>query len=515
MFRSFFTVGTLTLVSRVVGFVRDKLIALHLGSGAMADVWVAAFQLPNLFRRVFGEGAFNAAFVPMYSRRLEEQGPAKADLFARRTLSTMCVILVSCFALCFVFMEPIVRVTNFGFAADGRLEPAVKASRITVGYLVFICLVAGLSGILNSRKVFAAPAIAYVVLNLVFVAGLVLVVPKTGEPLLVLSWSVVVAGVLQLAVVAVSCWRRGVDLRPMLPHFDDDMKRLALLMGPGLVSAGVQQLNLLVGGAVASLQVGGKTGINFADRINQLPLGLIGMAASVVLLPEITRSLRGGDEAAAKRSLSQGLELSLFLCLPATVAMLVIPREIMYAIFEGGKFAGDAAIEAGWILAAFATGTPAYILAKVLQPGYFAREDTKTPMRFTIATAVVNMLLVYPLFLWLGPVGCALATSVAGWVNVLLLWFGLRGAGFMGLSPGFTGRALRLLLAATVMGLLVWLLARYGQGILMTEGRFTKRFGAMGLLCSLGLAAYLAAVVGLRVYSIRELRKRFRRTKAG
>src|SRR5690606_25672647 len=160
--------GTLTLASRVVGFVRDKLIAVHLGSGAMADVWVAAFQLPNLFRRVFGEGAFNAAFVPMYSRRLEEQGGAGADRFARRTLSTMCVILVSCFVLCFLFMEPIVRVTNLGFAADGRLEPAVKASRITVGYLVFICLVAGLSGILNSRKVFAAPALAYVVLNLTF-----------------------------------------------------------------------------------------------------------------------------------------------------------------------------------------------------------------------------------------------------------------------------------------------------------------------------------------------------------
>lgn len=513
MFRSFFTVGSLTLVSRVVGFARDKLIAVHLGSGAMADVWIAAFQLPNLFRRVFGEGAFNAAFVPMYSRRLEEQGAAAADHFARRALSTMLVILVSCFVLCFIFMEPIVRVTNLGFATDGRLEPAVTASRITVGYLVFICLVAGLSGILNSRKVFAAPAFAYVVLNLVILLGLVLVVPRTGEPLLVLSWSVVIAGALQLAVVAVSCWRRRVDLRPIAPLFDGDMRQLALLMGPGLASAGVQQLNLLVGGAVASLEVGGKIAISLADRINQLPLGLIGIAAGVVLLPEITRSLRGGDEAAAQRSLSQGLELSLFLCLPATVALLVIPREIMYAIFEGGKFEGEAAIEAGWILAAFATGTPAYILTKVLQPGYFAREDTKTPMRFTIVTAVTNMLLVYPLFLWLGPVGCALATSVAGWVNVLLLWFGLRGAGFMGLSPGFAGRAIRLLLAAAIMGALVWILAHYGQGILMAEGRFTKRFGAMALLVAFGLFVYLAAVLGLRIYSLGELKRRFRRSK--
>lgn len=513
MFRSFFTVGSLTLVSRIAGFVRDKLIAVHLGSGAMADVWIAAFQLPNLFRRVFGEGAFNAAFVPMYSRRLEEQGAADADRFARRTLSTMFVILMSCFVLCFVFMEPIVRITNLGFAADERLEAAVKASRITVAYLVFICLVAGLSGILNSRKVFAAPTFAYVALNLVFLAGLVLVVPHVAEPLYALSWCVIVAGLVQLAIVAVSCWRRGIDLRPRLPRFDDDMKRLALLMGPGLVSAGIQQLNLLVGGAVASFQMGGKIAISLADRINQLPLGLIGMAASVVLLPEITRNLRGGDEAAAKRSLSQGLELSLFLCLPATAAMLAVPREIMYAIFEGGKFAGDAAVEAGWILAAFALGSPAYILAKVLQPGYFAREDTRTPMRFTIATAVTNMVLVYPLFLWLGVVGCALATSVAGWVNVLLLWSGLRGAGFMGLSPGFASRAVRLLLAALLMGVLVWLLARWGQGVLMAEGRFMKRFGAMSLLVSFGMFAYLAAVLGLRVYSPGELKRRFRRSR--
>lgn len=513
MFRSFFTVGFLTLLSRIFGFVRDKLIALHLGSGALSDVWVAAFQFPNLFRRVFGEGAFNAAFVPMYSRRLEEEGGPRADEFARRTLSTMFVILLSCFVLSFIFMEPIVRLTNIGFASDGRLEPAVKASRITVVYLIFICLVAGLSGILNSRKVFAAPAFAYVVLNLVFLIGLVVVVPRTGEPLTVLCWSVVVAGVLQLAVVAVSCHRRGVDLRPIFPRFDADMRSLSLLMAPGLVSASVQQLNLIVGQTVASLQVGGKTAIFLADRINQLPLGLIGMAAGTVLLPEITRSLRGGDEAAAKRSLSQGLELSLFLCLPATVAMLVIPREIMYAIFEGGKFEAEAAVEAGRILAAFAAGTPAYILARVLQPGYFAREDTKTPMRFTIATAITNMALVYPLYLWLGPLGCAVATSVAGWVNVLLLWFGLRGAGFMGLSPGFAGRVLRLLLAAVLMGAFVWGLAQFGTGLLMSEGRFYQRFGGMAVLCSLGLAAYLGAVLGLRVYSLDELKGRFRRRR--
>ena len=511
MLRNMLTVGGLTLVSRVLGFARDKLIATHLGSGAMSDVWVAAFQLPNLFRRVFGEGAFNAAFVPMYSRRLEEGGDKAADSFARRTLSLMFMILMGCFVLSFIFMEPIVKLTNIGFANDGRLEPAVAASRITIVYLVFICLVAGLSGILNSRKVFGAPAFAYVVLNAVFLIGLVVVVPRTGEPLLVLCWSVVVAGVLQLAVVLISCLRRGVDLRPRLPRFDEDAKRLSLLMAPGLISASVQQLNLMVGQTIASLQVGGKTAIFYADRINQLPLGLIGMAAGVVLLPEITRNLRGGDEAGAKRSLSQGLELSFFLCLPATIAMLVIPREIMYAIFEGGKFEGESALLAGYVLAAFAIGTPAYILARVLQPGYFAREDTKTPMRFTIITAVTNMVLVYPLYLWLGPVGCALATSVAGWVNVGLLWFGLRGAGFMGLTAGFYSRVGRMLLASVIMGGAVWGVAGAGESLLMAEGRFFQRIGSMGVVVGLGLVIYLAAVIGMRVYSMADLKRKFRR----
>ncbi|MCG8601618.1 MAG: murein biosynthesis integral membrane protein MurJ [Verrucomicrobiales bacterium] len=511
MFRSFFTVGGFTLLSRILGFVRDKLIAVHLGGGAMADVWVAAFRFPNIFRRVFGEGAFNAAFVPMYGRRLEEEGEEAADSFARRTISLMATILITCFVISFIFMEPIVKYTNWGYAEDGRLEPAVMASRITVVYLIFICLVAAFSGILNSRRVFGAPAFAYVVLNLVFLAALLIVIPKTGQPLIVLSWSVVVSGILQLAVVVGVAIKKGVNLRPCLPRIDSDMKRLGILMAPGLLSAGVQQINLLVGQAVASFDVGGQASIYYADRIQQLPLGIIGMAGSVVLLTEITRNLRGGDDAGAKKCLNQGLEMSLLLSLPATVAMLVIPREIMYGIFEGGQFTKDAAITAGWVLMAFAPGVPAYVLAKVLQPGYFAREDTKTPMRFSIATALTNIVLVYPLFLWLGPVGCALATSIAGWVNVVLLWFGLRKANFMGIVSGFFSRVARILLASILMGAAVWGLARLVEPWLFGQENFFLRAGALVVLVIIGVVIYLIAVIATRVYSMAELKGKLRR----
>ncbi|MDF1851014.1 MAG: murein biosynthesis integral membrane protein MurJ [Verrucomicrobiales bacterium] len=511
MIRSLFTVGGFTLLSRILGFVRDKLIAVHLGGGAMADVWVAAFRFPNVFRRIFGEGAFNAAFVPMYSRRLEEQGDEAADAFANRTLSLMATILLVCFVVAFIFMEPIVRYTNWGYAEDGRLELAVDASRITVVYLVFICLVAALSGVLNSRRVFGAPAFAYVVLNLVFLGALLFVIPRTGQPLEVLCWSVVVSGVLQLAVVLFTALRRGVRLRPRLPKINADMKRLGILMAPGLLSAGVQQLNLLVGQAVASFDVGGQASIYYADRIQQLPLGIIGMAGSVVLLTEITRNLRGGDDEGAKKCLNQGMEMALLLSLPATVAMLVIPQEIMYGIFEGGEFSKEAAVTAGWVLMAFAPGVPAYVLTKVLQPGYFAREDTKTPMRFSIATALTNMVLVYPLFLWLGPVGCALATSIAGWVNVVLLWFGLRNANFMGIVKGFFSRVFRILLASLLMGGAVWGLAKLAAPILFEDGRFLIRVGVLLALVMAGVVLYLLSVVVTRVYTLSELKSRLKR----
>jgi putative peptidoglycan lipid II flippase len=512
MFRSIFTVSGFTLLSRLLGFARDVLIAKYLGAGATADVWVAAFRLPNLFRRIFGEGAFNAAFVPMYSRRIEEKGEKEADDFARRVISLMFVILMAIFVLAFIFMEPIVRVTTVGFAQDGRLDPAVDASRITVGYLVFICLVAAFSGILNSRRVFAAPAFSYVVLNIVFLVALVFVIPKTGDPLRVLCWSVMCSGLLQLLVVVVAAVRKGVRIGFAMPKVDAETKQLGKLMAPGLVSAGVQQLNLLVGQTVVSLQVGGVALFFYADRINQLPLGLLGIALGTVLLPEITRRLRGGDEEGARGTLLQGMEIALLFGLPAVAAMLVIPGPIMHALFVAGEFTSEAAKEAGKVLAAFALGTPTYVLAKVLQPAYFAREDTKTPMRYTIVSAVVNIVLAYPMFLWLGPAGCALATSIAGWVNLVLLWLGLRKAGYLRVTAPFITRVTRMVMASAIMGGLIWFLAGYANPWLMTAGSFLVRVGVLCGLVAIGVVIYFAAVIATRVYSVSELKARLKRS---
>lgn len=510
-----FTVGGFTLMSRILGFVRDKMIATYLGFGAMGDVWAAAFQLPNLARRVLGEGAFNTAFVPIYCRKIEEEGDAAANYFASRTITLMFWILIGLALLMFIFMPQVILATNLGFAQDAtdpetvvdRFPIAITAGRITIGYMIFVCLMAAFSGVLNSRKSFGPPAFAYVVLNIVMV-GVLLVAPFFYENMLKpLCWGLIISGVAQLAVVLFGISRSKTKVKMVIPVIDQDMKKLGVLMIPGLISAGIQQLNLLFGGLVASLATGGKALIYFADRINQLPLGIIGMAAGVVLLPEISRALRAGDTYEAKSKLSFGADMAILLTIPAMMAMLVIPRPIMHAIFEGGAVAAEDIAPAGKVLMAFAIGMPAYVLARVYQPGFYAREDTKTPMRFAIATAIVNIVLCYPLFLWQGAAGCALATSIAGWCNVALLWTRLRKDKFVTLSKTNLSRYARMLISAVAMGAAIYYLAELGEPWIMREGGFVIRMLALLLLVMIGIAVYFGFILATRVFSIRELKR--------
>lgn len=497
-------------MSRILGFVRDMVISRYLGTDVKMEAWVAAFRFPNLFRRLFGEGAFNAAFVPLYSRKLEEDGGESADLFAARTVTMMAIILTVIAVLAYIFMGPITRVVARGYTGE-TFELAVRLSRITTVYLIFICLMAAFSGMLNSRRVFGPPAFAYVVLNIVFLTSLFLVVPKIGHPELVLSWSVVIAGILQLGLVMFACWRRGVRIRPALPHIDSDIKKLGILMLPGLASAGIQQVNLIVGQSVASFQEGGVPYLYYSDRVNQLPLGLIGVAFGIVLLPEITRNLRAGKEKQAETSLAHGIEMSLLLSLPAMVAMIVIPEEIMYGLFKGGEFTNEAARQSGLALRAFALGAPAYILARVLQTAFFAREDTKTPMTYTLVSAVSNIIFSILLFMFLKHVGCALATSIAGWVNVVLLTVTLKRKSHLKLQSGFTKRMIGMLLASLLMGAGVWFLAREVSDWLLGDHSQVVRLIVLGGIVVSGMVMYLILTLLLKVTSVAELKAGFRK----
>jgi len=507
MFRSMFTIGGLTFLSRILGLVRDKLIYYFIGTGNLGDIWVAAFQLPNLFRRVFGEGAFNSAFVPLYCRKIEEEGDVSANFFASRVITIMFWLLLLSFALMFIFMGPIVKLTNPGFVESGILDMGVLASRITIGYLIFVCLMAAFSGILNSRKVFGPPAFAYVVLNIVLIVVLILASQRLENKLIALCYGVLVAGVLQLAVLIVSIYRKRIKVGFVLPVIDKDIKKLGLLMVPGLISAGAQQLNILVGGAVASLETGGgRSAIYLSERINQFPLGLIGIAMGVVLLPEISRNLRSGKIDEARQSLAFGVDVAILLCIPAMVAMLVIPKYIMHGIFEGGAVSAESAQDIGVVLSAFAIGMPAYVLTRVYQPGYYARENTRSPMIFAIVGALVNIALCYPLFRWIGVSGCALATSIAGWVSFVLLWFGLKKDGFVTLTGGMLWRYSRMLLSASIMGLAIWYFGKWGEAWLLKEGHFLTRIIALFILVIIGVVVYIISILANRVFTMSEIK---------
>lgn len=509
------TVSGFTLLSRITGFVRDMLTSHFFGAGALGDVWVAAFRFPNLFRRVLGEGAFNSAFVPLYSGKLAEEGEEKAFSFSSRVMILLSLLLAVICVVSYIFMEPITRALTTGFEPD-KLAFAVELSKITVSYLFFICLVAALSGVLNSHKKFAAPAFSYVSLNLVFLVGLCGVIPFVDDPVYVLAWCLPVGGVVQLAIVLISAWRTGIRFKLQVPKIDSDMVKLSLLMGPGLVSAGIQQLNLLVGQWVASFQNGGMSAIFYADRINQLPLGLIGIAFSVVLLPDITQKLRKKEEAAARQSMETGMTMAMLIALPAMVGMMVIAEPIIYGIFKGGEFTAEHAQVAGYALLAFAVGCPAYVMSKVLQPGYFAREDTKTPMKFTLVSAVVNSILCGVAFLIIGgggnlALGCALATSVAGWVNVSLLLSGLRKDGFLQLSPEFWKRLGKMLVAAILMGGVVWTGAYYLDGLLHSDNRLV-RIPVLAAVGGAGVVVYFVFAHFTKAMTFGELKAGFRRS---
>jgi putative peptidoglycan lipid II flippase len=521
LLRSMMTVGGWTAASRVLGFLRDVLFAGVLGDGPLADAFYVAFKLPNFFRRLFAEGAFNAAFVPLFARRLEEEGEASARAFAEDSLSVLIAMTLGLTVLAMIFMEPLVVVLAPGFTADPeKLATTVELSRVTFCYLLFMSMTALLSGVLNSLYRFTAAAAAPVLLNVLFLACLLGVVPFLAREAvgLALSYTVALAGLAQFLLLYWSAARAGLLLRLPLPRLTPGVKRLFKLMGPGLLSGGAVQINVMVGTIVASLQAGAVSWLYYADRVYQLPLGLIGIALGVVLLPDLARKLRAGNETAAHYSMNRGLEISLLLTLPATVALLVVPLPIMVVLFERGAFDREAAEASAWALAAFATGLPAYILTKPLQSGFFAREDTVTPLKFATASVVVNIGLSVGLFFALKPhgvghVGIALATALAAWLHVALLGSRLLRAGFLRFDARLKRRLPRALAASLVMGLLLWG-ASLPLSPWLDQGPSAK-VAALGLLVALGLLSYFGLAVATRALEKEDVKLLTRKGRSG
>lgn len=511
LLRGFATVGGYTAASRLLGFLRDILIAQALGSGPVADAFFVAFRFPNLFRRLFGEGAFNAAFVPLFAGRLEREGRAAAKVFAEQALAAMTTGLLLLTLAAMAAMPWLMHVIAPGFTDNPeQFELAVQLTRIAFPYLLFMVLVALLGGILNSLYRFAAAAAAPILLNLFFIASLTLVLPFWSDsPGHLLAWTVTAAGLGQFLFLLWAAAANGMALRFPWPRLTPAVRRLFRLMVPGLLSAGAMQINLLVGTMIATLQAGAVSWLYYADRLYQLPLGLIGIGIGVVLLPDLSRKLRGGQGESAMYALNRALELSLFLTLPATIALMVVPGPLVSVLFEHGAFGPADSRATAMALAAYAAGLPAFVLVKILQPPFFAREDTVTPLRFALISVAANLVLALGLFFTLGFVGLAIATTASSWLNAGLLAWRLRTLGFLVLDARSRQRLPRSLLVSLVMGLALWAAAGGLAGWL--DGSLAERVAALAALVLGGLAVYLGLAFPARAIDLSELLRALRR----
>lgn len=416
------TTGGMTLISRLTGFVRDVMIAATLGAGPLADVFVIAFRLPNLFRRLFAEGAFAAAFVPVFAKRLESDSLPAARNMAADILAVLLFSLLGLTALAEIFMPWLVYALAGGFDPQrDKFAQAVYYSRISFPYLVSMSLMALFAAMLNATGRFAVAAFAPVLLNVVLIGALLISYALEGLTLDFLIWGVALAGLVQLGVVWFAAARAGLSLPLKRPRLTKDVKRILVLGVPGVLAAGVGQINLLVGTNIASAQEGAPAWLYYADRLYQLPLGVIGVALSIALLPDISRRLRAGDMKGALNSQNRGMEVALYLTLPASVGLYLLADPILSILFERGAFLAADTKAAALALQGFAFGLPAFVLVKIIQPGFFAREDTASPFIYGAIGVAANIslsLIYFPIY---GHAAIAVATSVAGWLTFILL----------------------------------------------------------------------------------------------
>lgn len=458
MIERILAVGGLTLLSRITGFARDIVLAAVVGAGPVADAFFVALRLPNHFRAIFAEGAFNAAFVPAYARIREQGGPARAGLFADRIFTLLLASQIVLLAVALVFTPAVIDVLAPGFTRDPeRFALAVDLTRITFPYLLLVTLVTLYGGILNALQRFAAAAAAPILLNFSMMVALALAVffPTAGHAA---AWGVLVAGCLEVALVAGDASRAGAMTVLRWPQLDADIRQFFRALGPATVGSAGVQLALFADTIIASfLATGALSALYYADRLNQLPIGVIGIAAGTVILPEMARRIAAGDEAGAADAQNRAIEFTLLLSVPCLAAFLVIPELIMRALFMRGAFTAADAAAAGATLAAYAFGLLPFVLIRSTVATFFARGDTATPVKAALIAAAVNIAFKFLLMGPLAQVGLALATSIGAWINLgLVLWFAKR-AGLARIDERLRQSAIKLAAAGLALTAALWL----------------------------------------------------------
>lgn len=510
-------IGGLTLISRVFGFARDLLLTAALGAGPVADAFYAALRFPNLFRRLFAEGAFSQAFVPVYSKTLAEKGAEEADRMANEALSVLLLITTILSGLAIWAMPWINRVLFAGYADDPEtFQLATLLTQLTMPYLVAMSVATLFSGVLNARGKFFVAAAAPILLNLSLLAGVWFFRDDPQDAAFAAAVSVAISGILQALWVWLGARRAGAHGGVKAPRITANVKRIAALAVPGAIAGGALQINVLVSQALASFEDGAIAFLNVADRLYQLPLGLIGIAVGVAMLPRLSRLVHEGDAAGAKSALDEAVALSMAFTLPAAAAMLAIPAFIIDGLFTRGAFTSENAADVGRALIHYGWGVPAFVLARVYAPAFFAREDTRAPMRYALVSMALNVGLGAALFFGLramgedGFPGLAIATSAAAWVNVLLMIRSLARRDAYGPTASAYGRLVRV---AAASGVLFAALFWAGRERAAIEAALGSKETAILVVIGVGAALYFVCAFLFRAVTFGEIRRAFRRER--
>lgn len=458
LLRNTLTQSSLTMGSRILGFVRDILIAAKVGAGPIGDAFVTALMFPNLFRRIFAEGAFAQAFVPAYARTLEAEGPEAATEVAKQTMRGLFAATAALVIVAQLAMPWIMKVIHGGYEESSEsFQLAILLTQITMPYLACMALAALLSGVLNSAGRFALSAGAPTLLNICLITAALLGDDQRHTAFLA-AIAVSIAGIAQAALLWWGVSRQKVSLSLGWPKLTPAVRKVIALAIPGTIAASGTQINILVSQALASFEVGAKSWLFYADRLYQLPLGIVGVAVGVAILPRLARAARTEDGTSANTLMDDGIGLAMALTLPAAIALMVAPAYLVEGLYARGAFTLNDASQAGLALVHYGWGVPAFVLIKVLAPGFFAREDTKTPMRFVLFTVALNTVLGAGLFFWFksqgwpGFPGLAIATSIAAWINAGLLFFGLQRRRWYRPGPRLISRLISVALASSAMG---------------------------------------------------------------
>ncbi|NWG54200.1 MAG: murein biosynthesis integral membrane protein MurJ [Hydrogenophilaceae bacterium] len=510
-------IGGLTLISRVLGFARDLLIAAAMGAGPVADAFFAALRFPNLFRRLFAEGAFSQAFVPVYAKTLAEKGPEEADRMANEALAVLLVITAALTAIAVAAMPWINLVLFAGYVDDPQaFRLATLLTQLTMPYLMAMSVATLFSGVLNARGKFFVAAAAPILLNLCLLVGVWPFQRDAVQAAIAAAVSVSVSGVLQAAWVWAGAQRAGAHGAIKAPRITANVKRIAALAVPGAIAGGALQINVMVSQILASYEEGAIAFLNVADRLYQMPLGLIGIAVGVAMLPRLSRLVQEGDAPGAKAALDDAVALSMAFTLPAAAAMLAIPFFIIDGLFSRGAFTADDARNTALALTHYGWGVPAFVLARVYAPAFFAREDTRAPMRYAIVSMALNIGLGAALFFGLralgvaGFPGLAIATSAAAWLNVGLMIRSLSKRNAYGPTRAAYARLARVGLASGTLFLLLFLA---GSQRATLEALLGGKEMAIAAVIGVGGVVYFVCAFLFRAVTISEVRAAFRRER--